>query len=415
MMRVDAGTGSWSTGREGFDDDGDGRSDEDGVGGLDLHRNYPENWRPDSGRDRSERGWTQFGAGAYPLSEPETRATVLFALENPNIGVVNSMDTSVPMHLRGPSTSTGEESMFSEDLALYEYFDSVGVSFTGYEWSGDVYHDYSSRGNPDREGGTPLFGHGPDFGYFQFGAIWYGDELWNGGRIGDVDGDGTEDEFDRLLWQDSVANGRAFKTWTSFDHPELGEVEVGGWHPKFFNQNGPPEVLSHWAGNEAQFNFFLAQSLPDLSVSPSTRQTGSTGETTMWEVTLSISNDGRLPTALRQAELVKIVRPDRVTMRIEGARTGGDDPQARFITAAGEAGGGGRGGRGGGGGRGGRGGGGGGAASSSELGYLQPGETRDVVFQIETTGLDAVRGTYELVSTRGGIIRGTFNTGEAGS
>jgi len=413
MMRVEDGAGSWSMGREGFDDDGDGRSDEDGVGGLDLHRNYPTNWRPDSGRDRSERGWTQFGAGAYPLSEPETRATVLFVLENPNISVVNSMDTSVPMHLRGPSTSTGEESMFPEDLAYYEFFDSVGVSITDYPWSGDVYHDYSSRGNPDREGGTPLFGHGPDFGYFSFGAIWYGDELWNGGRIGDMDGDGTEDEYDRLLWQDSITGGRAFKAWTAFDHPERGPVEIGGWHPKFFNQNGPPEVLSHWAGNEAQFNFFLAQSLPDLSASSSVRRADMTDDSTTWEVTITVSNAGRLPTALRQAALVKIVRPDRLVVRLENARTGGESPEVRFVSAQGQGGGGRGGGRGGGGRGGGRGGGGrggGGANNTTELGYLQPGESRDVVLQIRSYGLDAISGSYELISTRGGIIRGVFSS-----
>ncbi|UCC25457.1 MAG: hypothetical protein JSU98_17300, partial [Gemmatimonadales bacterium] len=96
----DGERGEWSMGREGLDDDGDGRSDEDGVGGLDLHRNYVENWRPMPGRDRTGRGWTQNGAGAFPLSEPETRAVVLFVLENPNIAVANSMDTRVPMHLR---------------------------------------------------------------------------------------------------------------------------------------------------------------------------------------------------------------------------------------------------------------------------------------------------------------------------
>jgi hypothetical protein len=73
------------------------------------------------------RGFTQRGAGAYPLSEVETRSLVVFLLEHPNISVMNTMDTTVPMHLRPPSTSPSEERMYPEDLALYEYFDEKGI------------------------------------------------------------------------------------------------------------------------------------------------------------------------------------------------------------------------------------------------------------------------------------------------
>jgi len=386
MIRAEDGNGEWSMGGEGLDDDGDGRTDEDGVGGLDLHRNYPENWRPDSGRDRTSRGYTQFGSGAFPLSEPETRATALFVLENPNIGVVNSMDTRVPMHLRPPSTSHSADRMYAEDLAFYEHFDSVGLSITGYPWAGDVYHEYATRGNPDRDDGNPLFGHGPDFGYFYFGAIWYGDELWDGGVVGDVNGDGEEDELDRLIWQDSVTNGRAFKKWTKFDHPEHGEVEVGGWHPKFFSQNGPPEVLSKWAGNQARFNLYLAKSLPELTAGePRVRRTGSNADSTSWEVRIPVTNKGRLPTALKQADLVKIVRPDRVVIELDGVRTAGQDRQARIVTTG---------------------------RGAGEIGYIQPGETKEAVFTVRLyDGTAGARGTFEVLSTRGGVVRGTFTIG----
>ncbi len=71
------------------------------------------------------------------------------------------MDTRVPMHLRAPSTSPSSERMYPEDLAFYEYFDSLGMSITGYPWAGDVFHDYSNRSRPDADpmAGSPLFGH----------------------------------------------------------------------------------------------------------------------------------------------------------------------------------------------------------------------------------------------------------------
>ena len=46
MRRIrDGEEGEWLVISEGVDNDGDGDYNEDGIGGLDLHRNYPENWR----------------------------------------------------------------------------------------------------------------------------------------------------------------------------------------------------------------------------------------------------------------------------------------------------------------------------------------------------------------------------------
>ena len=100
MQRVAQGQGDYDLYSEGWDNDGDGRINEDGIGGLDLHRNYPENWRPM--REETGRGYTQGGAGAYPLSEPETKAVFMFLITHPNVAIVQSLDTAVPMILRGP-------------------------------------------------------------------------------------------------------------------------------------------------------------------------------------------------------------------------------------------------------------------------------------------------------------------------
>ena len=259
MKSVPEGEGDWRVESEGIDNDNDEEFNEDGIGGLDLHRNYPENWRPDTGEDATERGYTQFGAGAFPLSEPETRSVVLWLLEHPHVSVANSMDTRVPMHLRPPSTSKSEERMYPEDLRLYEYFDSVGLSITNYPWAGDVYETYMTRYPDNQTTGdptlpSPLFGHGPDFGYFYYGSIWYGDELWNNGAMADYNDDGRLDDFDGLTWDDRENGGRGFREWEPFDHPTLGEVEIGGFHPKFFSQNGPPEQLEDWARKQALFN-----------------------------------------------------------------------------------------------------------------------------------------------------------------
>ena len=320
MKRVLSGEGDWDVYSEGIDNDGDGKYNEDGIGGLDLHRNYPENWRPDPGQDATKRSWTQHGAGEYPLSEPETRTFVLFLLKHPNISIVNSMDTSVPMHLRGPSTSFSEERMYPEDLAILKYFDREGQKITGYPWAGDTYNDYRTRRefNPvtgDPTIPVPLFGHGPDFGYWYYGSIWYGDELWCTGAVKDYDNDDFYDEYDALCWNDEACDGREFKEWTKYEHPQLGEVEIGGFNPKFFRQNPPVEFLEECAKKQAMHNLFLARHLPQIEIT--TIEVKPAKEDNVFDIEVSFTNTGYLPTALEQAKLVKIVRPDRVRLEFD--------------------------------------------------------------------------------------------------
>lgn len=327
MQRVPAGTGDWMVWSEGIDNDLDGRYNEDGIGGLDLHRNYPMNWRPEPGRDATGRGWTQGGAGEYPLSEPETRAVFLWLITHPNVGVANSMDTRVPMHLRPPSTCEETECMYPADLRLYQHFDSVGLTLTGYPWAGDVYRTYHTRFpvNPftgDSTRATPLFGHGPDFGYFYYGAIWYGDELWHNGRERDYDGDGRIENWEILRYCDESFGGRCFKRWTKFQHPQLGEVEIGGFDPKFFSQNGPPEVIERWSHNQAMFNLHLAMSLPRVEITEVTLTAlpRMAADSATHELQISVRNTGLIPTALEQAKRAKIVRPDYLAVTSSGER-----------------------------------------------------------------------------------------------
>jgi hypothetical protein len=384
-------TAIWRTMSECTDDDGDGRWCEDGIGGLDLHRNYPMNWRPMPGGDATGRGWTQGGAGEFPLSEPETRSVVLWLLANPNISVVNSMDTRVPMHLRPPSTSRDFERMYPEDLRYYEYFDSLGLTITNYPWAGDVYWTYATRNVPDEmleeTRGSPLFGHGPDFGYWYYGSIWYGDELWSGGMHIDMDNDGRRDQYDALLWDDQHNGGRGFKPWTRATHPVFGEIEIGGFHPKFFSQNGPPEVLEEWSRNQALFNLQMALHLPELEMlDPQVRRIAQDGDSATYEITVRWRNNGRLPTALKQAQLVKIVQEDRAFVRLPAALTRGERPQVRLIEPS-------------------RGGG------AFLAGWTEPGETKTATFNVRTYGVPGARFNVEVLSTRGGVLRREVTVG----
>lgn len=381
MKRVFEGQGDYLMYTEGIDNDGDGKFNEDGIGGLDLHRNYPENWRPDIGGDATGRGYTQFGAGEYPLSEIETRSTVLWLLSHPNISVVNSLDTRVPMHLRPPSTSSSAESMFEKDRLIYEYYDSLGITITGYPWAGDVYETYSTRGKFNRLTGdplkpNPLFGHGPDFGYFYYGSVWYGDELWNNGAMKDYDGDGNYDDYDALRWDDEENGSRGFKKWEKMEHPQLGEVEIGGFHPKFFSQNGPPWQLEGWIKKQSLFNLAMALDLPQIEIQ--TVDIARSGDE--FEIKVTWQNTGKLPVALDQAKRVKIVQEDRLMLEFDKELTKGFENAKVMITGPETY------------------------DKTIYAGYTEAGESKSAVFRVKVNNNETVKGKIKLLSTRGGYV-----------
>jgi hypothetical protein len=381
MRRVPQGQGDYETLPEGVDNDLDGRYNEDGIGGLDLHRNYPENWRPM--REATGRGYSQGGSGEFPLSEPETRAVFLFLMTHPNVGLAQSLDTAVPMILRGPSTASSEEGMYPDDAALAAIFDKKGMEITGYPWAGDTYHVYATRsgvnpftGEPARD--EPIFGHGPDFGYSYYGVLWYGDEIWNGGRFTDYDKNGRVDEVEALRWLDENRPGQGdFQPWTAFKHPQLGDVEIGGFNPKFWSQNPPPDMIETWARNEALFNFYLAQQLAQVrlvsvAAAPAAAATGVT------EVRATVTNEGLMPTALDVAKRVKIVRPDSCSIRLAAG-------QELAKTADGRT-----------------------QSPTIEIGWLKPGESRTVTWLVKGAGT----ATVSIASTRGGVDRKDVVVGE---
>jgi hypothetical protein len=273
--------------------------------------------------------------------------------------------------------------MYPEDLAYYEYFDSLGLSITDYGRAGDVFHDYGARNSDDPMAGRPLFGHGPDWGYWYYGAIWYGDELWGGVSWGDLNGDGEVDEIDALMWDDQDNQGRAFTEWTSFDHPVYGEVETGGFHPKFYRQNPPVAALEEWAAKQALFNLAMAKHLPLLEMEDvDIRETESSENETTYQVEVTWKNIGGLPTALRQARLVKIVREDRAVLELEASSAQGERPTASVV-----------------------------GQSSVDAGFTEAGETNSATFQVRVRGSDPVEGTIRVLSTRGGVLTHSFTIG----
>ncbi len=93
--------GDWILlGREGIDNDGDGRVDEDPVGGYDPNRNYAADWQPN---------YIQGGSMNYPFELPEARALNDFMVARSNIAGMQSFHNTGGMILRGPPARRGRE------------------------------------------------------------------------------------------------------------------------------------------------------------------------------------------------------------------------------------------------------------------------------------------------------------------
>jgi hypothetical protein len=125
---------------ESRDADGDGRMAEDGLGGVDLNRNFPF-------------GWPEFGTGSgdYPLSEPESKALATWLLERPNIKaaiVYGPHDTIINVPEAGRYNYTGRvpTGLERDDKALMDRLSEIYKEATGLSRADRVDLDGSMAG-----------------------------------------------------------------------------------------------------------------------------------------------------------------------------------------------------------------------------------------------------------------------------
>ncbi|MDQ7013944.1 MAG: M14 family zinc carboxypeptidase [Planctomycetota bacterium] len=159
----------------------------------------------------------------------------------------------------------------------------------------------------------------PDPGPFASGGG--GDE--NGGgakRGGRSSGKGSKnakgkdsDDAKWIKYADEHLNGTGFVEWTPFTHPQLGEVEIGGFVPGVKHE--PDE--SEWVrvvDEQAQFVAGLVEMLPDLEVTTThvERVTGG-----VWRIGLRGTNPGVLPTRAAIGAKARRIPPIVVSLGVE--------------------------------------------------------------------------------------------------
>jgi hypothetical protein len=280
---------------EGLDDDGDGLFNEDGIGGIDMNRNFPRNWGLE---------FEQSGAGPYPLSEPETRATIEFLSSHPNITGVFHGHTSGGFLYRLPSTTSWDDFNLPDQNLILEmsrkYETTTGQRAVP-SYSNPRVHRY----------GTLIA-----WSYWDFGVVGFVPEFWGGfGR--DYDGDGDISEAERHRWDEEELSGRGFADWAPYEHPQLGRVEIGGWRSKFTRQNPPPHLLKGELELYVPWMMWLAEISPRIVLRDVEAAPLGSG---LFRITGVVENEGYLPTYItRRALDAEIAVPVRVGLELRDA------------------------------------------------------------------------------------------------
>lgn len=281
---------------EGIDDDNDGLYNEDGIGGIDMNRNFPRNWGLES---------EQKGAGAFPLSEPETRAAIEFLNAHRNITGIFHGHTAAGFLYRLPSTTNWDNFDMADQRLILELSDKYATT-TGQR----VVPSYS---NPR------LHRHGTliSWGYWDYGVVGFVPEFW-GAFQADANKDGRVSDLERMKWNDAELDGKGFVNWQAYDHPQLGKVEIGGWNHKFTRQNPPVKYLKGEIEMYVEWMLWLAETSPKIAVSPPKVEVLEKGK--LVKVSLTVENEGYLPTNITERAIaLEIAKPVRAIVELTGA------------------------------------------------------------------------------------------------
>lgn len=323
--------GAWKLFTEGIDNDHDEAWNEDGLGGVNLNRNFPFNYRPFA-------PWS----GRHQVSEKETVMLADFVVEHPNIAIVFTYGlpdnlTQPPKASPKPGGRMPVTSMQEEDLPVFRelgkkwreclglkkelptvsepgtfsdwmYFHRGRLSLAARPWSPALQvalAGNSPKDKPKSEGEKPTEGKSTE-------------EKTTPQKEKKEDTsteDRNQEERAFIKWLDTNAP-QAFVAWKKFTHPDFPDqtVEIGGFAP-FARIAPPPQLLEELAARQLPFLDDLAGRLPRLAIRKATVKPLGQG---VYEITVQVENAGYLPTSLEQGLTTKEVAPTRVEFPRDG-------------------------------------------------------------------------------------------------
>ena len=291
--------GDWVIlGSEGIDNDGDGRVNEDPIGGYDPNRNYASDWQPN---------YIQGGSMDYPFQLPEARAINDFMMSRPNIAGRQSFHNSGGMILRGPGSAWYGDYPRS-DIQVYDELGENGERILPY------YNYYIIW-----QGLYTVHGGSIDWTNDGLGIISFSNELWNGGQYFNSpllqeqqrDPDSPiSGQRSRFFFDDFLEFGDQWVDWAPFKHPVYGDVEMGGWK-KLSGRVNPRFLSMELFHRNMAFTLYHADQMPLMRMGEtSVERVGDN----LFKVRVDIRNERLIPTITEKARENRVVRPDLLTV-----------------------------------------------------------------------------------------------------
>ena len=289
-------------GSEGFDNDGDGRINEDDIGGPDPNRNFPYGWSLGS-------GWP------YPLSENMTRNVYNAQLARPNIyatlhyhntGRLIMFQAPPAVQRETPLTREQREQRQEETRQRLEELRRTNryAQLFDREIDPDYQNDMDTQLKIVTTGARLLKNYRPTIAglsgqqhaatYYMFGAFSYLVELWGSPTFeADQNGDGRLDDEEYLMWIDLELNGEGWVEPHKVNHPDLGPIWIGGTRKKHTVRTPPARYMEMEALKNTQFALYIVSQFPkveieDITVIPETGD--------LFWVDVTLKNDRVYPT-----------------------------------------------------------------------------------------------------------------------
>jgi len=282
-------------GTEGYDNDGDGRLNEDGDGYYDPNRDWPRRWQP---------GYLQGGAYRYPFSIPENRLVADFVLDHPNIAGAQSYHNTGGLILRGPGNP--DDSYDRADVAVYDAIAEKGeLMLPGYDYKICATGLYE------------VYGGEFDWFFGMRGIFSFSNELFTSQNYFRQKAENRQEEaedFDKYL-----LFGQGTVPWKEVTHPQYGKIEVGG-RKKQWGRKPPSFLLEEECHRNMAYTLYQADQMPQVAVqSVEVEPAGGTGMMPvarggLKQVTATVINRKLTPTHASVDLKNKITPPDVVSI-----------------------------------------------------------------------------------------------------
>lgn len=270
--------------------------------GLDLNRNFPGGWSP----------FRMFGmdGGAYPLSAPESRAVVDAVQARSNVAVAVTNHTYTGCLLTQPYRKPSP--LPQADIDLMERMADQAVEGTDYRVI-KVHPDFVY--DEDK----PIIGVWADTLCTVFGIPGYTLELWNPYGFAGVELDKPalffqkpDPKIIRAIIDKAATLPDVITPWQTLEHPQLGQVEVGGFDYMRVVRNPPTALLADECDRGHTVADRMLRTTPELIVGVHTETHD--GVTVL---TATFENRGFLSTAsMTHAESIERVPPIAATLEV---------------------------------------------------------------------------------------------------